>query len=156
RGSLTPSSFPPTIIAHFMKRLIDRQLVHLLGCAIFFSCGLAHAADWPLVRGDVRGTGVAQADVSNLPQLLWKFAAGKDSGFDATAVVSQGVIYIGDDNGVFHAVKLEDGSELWRKEYSDDSFSAGAAVEKTRVYAGDMNGVVYCFATADGKELWNK
>jgi outer membrane protein assembly factor BamB len=139
-----------------MKPPIDRQLVRLLAWVTLFQCGHAHAADWPLVRGDILGTGVAQAEVSDSPQLFWKFAAGKDSGFDATAVIADGVVYIGDNAGVFHAVKLEDGSEVWRKEFPDDGFSAGAAVEKSRVYVGDMNGMVYCFATSDGKELWNK
>jgi outer membrane protein assembly factor BamB len=108
------------------------------------------------VRGDILGTGVAHGEVSDSPELLWKFAGGKDAGFDATAVIADGVVYVGDNAGGFHAVRLAAGGEVWKKEFPDSGFGAGAAVDRDHIYVGDMNGVAYCLATADGKELWNK
>ena len=88
--------------------------------------------------------------------MLWKYSAGKDAGFDATAVVADGVIYVGDNAGTFHAVRLADGTAVWTKEFADSGFGAGAAIEKDRLYVGDLNGVVRCLAAADGNEIWNQ
>ena len=48
----------------------------------------------PVVRGDTYGTGVAKSELPDAPDVLWTYHAGKDAGFDATPVVSAGVIYL--------------------------------------------------------------
>lgn len=121
-------------------------------CVARTSC----ADNWPLVRGDIFGTGVAQGELPATPEVLWKYPAGKDAGFDATAVVADGVAYVGDNAGTFHAIRMSDGSEIWKKEFDDSGFSAGAAIENGRIYVGDMNGAIYCLSAADGKEIWNQ
>jgi len=113
------------------------------------------AEDWPVVRGDTLGTGVAQSALSDRPEVLWKYQAAKDNGFDATAVVADGVIYIGDSAGTFHAIRLADGTAIWTKVFPDSSVGAGAAIDADRLYVGDLNGVVRCLATKDGEEQWN-
>jgi outer membrane protein assembly factor BamB len=117
---------------------------------------VSSADDWPLVRGDIRGSGVAAKPVPDKLDVVWTYHAGKDAGFDATAVVSNGVIYVGDNAGTFHAVRLADGKGLWIKSFEDSAFDAGAAVGKDRIYVGDLNGTVRCLSTADGTELWKK
>ena len=114
----------------------------------------AHADDWPLVRGDILGTGVAHTTLPDNLEVIWKYSAGKDAGFDATPVIANGVIYIGDSDGSFHAVRLADGSPLWTKNFADSGFSAGAAFDNERLYVGDVNGTAYCLDSADGKEKW--
>ncbi len=114
----------------------------------------AHADDWPLVRGDILGTGVAHTTLPDNLEVIWKYSAGKDAGFDATPVIANGVIYIGDSDGSFHAVRLADGSPLWTKNFADSGFSAGAAFDNKRLYVGDVNGTAYCLDSADGKEKW--
>src|SRR5262245_38134524 len=101
----------------------------LLAFAVLQAGELSLAADdWPLVRGDVFGTGVAKTTLSDNLDVLWKYAAGKDAGLDATPVVAGGVIYVGDSAGTFHAVRLADGSRVWTKEFADSGFAAGAAI----------------------------
>ena len=73
------------------------------------------ADDWPLVRGDAFGTGVAHTTLPDELEVLWKYPAGKDAGFDATPVVADGVIYVGDNAGTFHAVRLADGNKVGRR-----------------------------------------
>lgn len=114
------------------------------------------ADNWPFVRGNLFGSGVAESTLPDTPELLWKFSAGKDAGFDATPVVADGVVYLGDNAGTFHALKLADGTEVWKKAFADTGFGAGAAVEAGKIYVGDMNGVIYCLAADDGKEMWNQ
>ena len=139
-----------------MKTRFNLRLTVALICIFVGSLATSCANDWTLVRGDILGTGVAQTTLSDSLHVIWKFEAGKDTGFDATPVVDEGVIYIGDNAGKFHAIRLADGGEIWSKEFADGGFGAGAAVEKDRLYVGDMNGIAYCLATKDGKELWTK
>ncbi len=113
------------------------------------------AEDWPVVRGNTLGTGVATSELPEKLDLLWKYQAEKDAGFGATAVVSGGIVYVGDDVGTFHAVRLADGQPAWTKKFDDSGFDAGAAFDKDRLYVGDMAGVVRCLAIADGEEKWH-
>ena len=116
----------------------------------------AYGDDWCLVRGDVFGTGVAQSPLADELDLVWKYSASKDSGFDSTPVVADGVIYIGDSAGTFHAVRLGDGKRVWTKDFADSGFAAGAAIEKGQIYVGDVNGIARCLTVNDGQENWNQ
>ena len=78
------------------------------------------------VRGDAFGTGVANTSLADDLDVVWKYQAGKDAGFDATPVIADGVIYIGDSAGTFHAVMLADGKRAWTKDFADSGFAAGA------------------------------
>src|SRR6267378_1451977 len=115
-----------------------------------------YADDWPLVRGDAFGTGVAHTALADALDVLWKYSAGKDAGFDATPVIADGVIYIGDSAGTFHAVRLADGKQAWSKDFADSGFAAGAAIEKGQIYVGDVNGIARCLTASDGKEKWKQ
>jgi outer membrane protein assembly factor BamB len=115
----------------------------------------AEADDWPLVRGDVFGTGVAHSPLPDDLDVVWKYTAGKDAGFDATPVIADGVIYLGDSTDTFHAVRLADGKQVWRKGFADSGFAAGAAFESGRLYVGDVNGIVRCLDANNGNEIWN-
>lgn len=121
-------------------------------------CGLscACADDWPLVRGDVLGSGVAHSRLPDELEILWKYSAGSDADFEATPVIGNGVIYIGDGAGGFHAIRLTDGQKLWKKDFAETGFSAGAAFDNGRLYIGDVNGVARCLDAKDGKEIWNQ
>src|SRR5215210_1518083 len=114
------------------------------------------ADDWPLVRGDAFGTGVAHTSLADELEVVWKYPAGKDAGFDATPVIADGVIYIGDSAGTFHAVRMADGKRAWSKEFADSGFAAGAAIENGLLYVGDVNGIVRCLGVNDGKENWSQ
>ena len=95
-----------------------------------------------------------KSDVPEALDVLWTYKAAEDAGFDATAVVKDGVVYVGDSAGTFHAVNVTDGTAVWTKQFTDMGFAAGAAVDKDRMYVGDLDGVVRCLAIADGNELW--
>jgi outer membrane protein assembly factor BamB len=125
-----------------------------LGLAVFAACTFASAQDWPVVRGDVLGSGVAQTKLPDTFEAVWTYKAPEEAGFDATPVIAGGVVYVGDNAGTFHAVRLADGKPLWTKSFEDSGFSAGAAIDKDRLYVGDLNGVVRCLATSDGALIW--
>lgn len=131
------------------QRGIAALLMTLIGAAT------TAADDWPVVRGDTLGSGVAQSAVPDELVVQWTYKAKHDAGFDATAVVKDGIVYVGDSAGIFHAVDLSDGSAVWTKDFPDMGFAAGAAIDKDRVYVGDLDGVVRCLAVADGNEIWS-
>jgi outer membrane protein assembly factor BamB len=108
--------------------------------------------DWPLVRNDALATGVAESTLPDSPVLLWKFTVPKGA-FGATPVIVDGVVYIGDLDGVMRAIDLAKGTEKW-KFTAQAGFSASAAYRQGRLYLGDSDGVFYCLNAADGKPLW--
>jgi outer membrane protein assembly factor BamB len=113
------------------------------------------AEDWPLVRANVSGTAVATSELPDQLEQLWTYHAAEPAGFDSTAVVAGGVIYVGDSEGVMHAVKLADGKPVWTKTFEDGGpFMAGGAVDRDRLFVADMDGNVRCLAIADGTEVW--
>ena len=72
---------------------------------------VAAAEDWPVVRGDMLGSGVAKAVAARQARSRsGRTKRDEDAGFDATAVIADGVIYVGDNAGTFHAVRLADGT----------------------------------------------
>ena len=99
------------------------------------------SADWVFERGDRAASGVANTPLPAKPQQLWRFQAD-ESGFEATAVIANGKVYVGDFDGTFYALHLADGSLIWKKKFEDSGFLAGAAIVDGRVYVGDFNGVV--------------
>ncbi len=139
-----------------MKRRIELDVLFAFACMIAGGLSSSRAEDWPVVRGDTMGTGVAHGSLPDELQVLWTYSAGKDAGFDATAIGANGVVYVGDSGGAMHAVRLADGARVWTKDFADSGFGAGAAFDRGMLYVGDVNGVVHCLAAADGNERWTK
>ena len=108
--------------------------------------------DWPLFRGNSAGTGMAGSKLPDQLKVQWKFEAEKTF-FEATAVIVDGVVYVGDADNKFYAIDLKTGKVLWNYEV-EIGFVAAAAVRGGRVYCGDSDGVFYCWDAKSGKLLW--
>jgi len=82
---------------------------------------------------------------------VWTFDAGAP--LWAGAVFDNGVVYVGGDDGVLHALDAQTGAERW-------TFRAGGAIRsRARVVAGAVylqadDGVVYRLNAADGTVAW--
>ncbi len=109
--------------------------------------------DWPLIRGDANATGAVDAPLNGPLDILWTYES-EESAFEATASIVGGIVYVGDIDGTFHAIKLADGSKAWTRKFEDTGFIAGSAVRDDRIYCIDFNGVVRALALKDGAELW--
>jgi len=109
--------------------------------------------NWPLFRGDSQSSGVARTTLPANPELLWQFKV-KDGGFESTAAIVDGVVYIADLDGVVYALRLADGSKLWSRKVAF-SFNASPSVRDGRIYIGDIDGRFYCLDAKTGKSLWN-
>jgi outer membrane protein assembly factor BamB len=141
------------IIYGFMNKRIEFRLFLVLGGAATIMAASADAADWPLIRGDAQATGAVTEAMPHHLDILWTYQA-KDTGIDATASIVGGVVYVGDADGTFHAVKLDDGKPVWTRKFEESGFVAGSAVANDRIYCVDMNGIVRCLNTADGATVW--
>ena len=116
-----------TLCNIWRSRIARLLLCAIGGLAFLAACTGAMAQDWPVVRGDVLGSGVAQTALPDSLDVLWSYNAPEDAGFDATPVIVNGVVYVGDNAGAFHAVRLADGQPVWTKTFEDSGFAAGAA-----------------------------
>jgi outer membrane protein assembly factor BamB len=112
----------------------------------------AEGADWPLYRGDALASGVAHCGLPDSPELLWTFTEEK-GGFESTAVIADGVVYVGSISGKFFAIDLADGKKRWEF-VTKSTFTAPAAVRDGLVYVGDIDGRMHCLDAASGEEKW--
>ena len=106
---------------------------------------------WPGFRGDASRAGLGVTGPVGNPVIRWTFPA--------TGSVSSNIAVAGDlvlapsDDGLLHALGIEDGRERW-------SF-AGAAPMKgplaigDRAWVADGAGVVHAMTLPDGKSLWD-
>ncbi len=133
-----------------MKRRIEIAAILTLLCTAVVA---VRGADWPVFRGDALATAVVKEPLPAEIDVVWKHTL-PESGYEATAVIAGGIVYIGDVDGTFYAYRLSDGSEVWKQEFEDSGFLAGAAFHENRLYVGDFNGVIRALDASDGKELW--
>jgi outer membrane protein assembly factor BamB len=113
----------------------------------------ASGADWPFYRGNELATAAVEEELPADIEVVWKHTL-PESGYEATAIVAGGVVYLGDVDGTFYAYNLSDGSEIWQQKFEASGFLAGAAFHDNRLYVGDFNGVIRALDAVDGKELW--
>ncbi|HEY4759913.1 MAG TPA: PQQ-binding-like beta-propeller repeat protein, partial [Thermoguttaceae bacterium] len=108
---------------------------------------------WPLLRGDAQATGVAKSPLPEKLELLWRFSIQKD-GFESTAAIVDGTVFIGCTDGNLYAIDLASGNQRWAYK-TDSDFRASPGVFLGRVFIGDVNGRFYCVDAASGKLQWN-
>lgn len=112
---------------------------------------------WPQSRGTIDGTGRSAVVLTSPLVEAWRrdFAT---TAFGAVPVIAGGRVYVGDLDGTFHALSLEDGAEAWTFVAEDGGFSAAAAVSTDPrtplVVVGDDVGVVRALDLDTGAVRW--
>lgn len=74
-------------------------------------------------------------------------------GFKAAPTVTADTVYLGDEDGVFHAVKRADGKVRWTAKTGAEIVSA-ASLYQDKVVFGSHDNILYCYNVADGKQAW--
>lgn len=113
----------------------------------------ARAEDWLVARGNDQSAGAAASALPASPDELWRYRL-EDGSFEAAVVVKDGIAYLGDVDGTFHAVDIATGKAVWTKEFEDSGFLSPAAIDGDRLFVGDFNGDLHCLALADGDVRW--
>jgi len=124
-------------------------------CLLCWSTGLisvSQAADWPMGRGNVAGTGATTESLPAQPELLWEFNI-KGLGFDAGPIIADGKVFAADHSGHVLALDLASGKLLW-KQSLDTGFVASPAYREGMLYVGDYDGVLHALEASTGSEKW--
>jgi len=106
--------------------------------------------EWKVFRGKSDLSGSIEYNIPASPVLLWSMAAGSHS--KSSPVVSNGVIYFGDDKGILYAVG-EDGKLMWKYD-SRSPIEAPPMVSDDKVIAGTSDGKLFAVNKLTGKFLW--
>jgi len=128
-------------------------LTNLCVALVVLSPALSQA-DWPLVRGDALASGVAESSLSAELDVLWKYTLG-DGSFEATAILADGKVFVGDFEGTFYALDLATGDLIWKKTFEESGFSQAAAYVDGLLVVCDFNGIVRCLRADNGQEIWS-
>ena len=131
-------------------------LLTLTTCATASTDDTAPADRWPTARGCLAGTGRSAAKIVLPLAEAWRRDFEKTS-FAAVPVIADGVIYVGDLDGTFHALELASGQSLWTFEAKDAGFPSAAALADDPalpLVVGDDIGVVRGLDRTTGKVLW--
>lgn len=75
-------------------------------------------------------------------------------GFNAAAALDAHAVYLGDDQGTFHAVDRASGKLKW-KVVTDAEIVGGAQVLGNKIIFGSHDGHLYCHAAGDGARIWS-
>ena len=114
----------------------------------FLLCAPA-CAGWPHDRG-ADSTGSTPVALPDEPKVLWTYESG-GSAFEATPVIGGGVVFAGDADGTVHAIRLEDGSLVWKQELGDTFLLSPGAVFAPRGADGEAAADCFVIVDADGK-----
>jgi outer membrane protein assembly factor BamB len=140
-----------------------RQVAILVAAALLILVGLAAvvgsrlvqppatlSGDWPGFRGGPSRDGVGVLGPTGQPTLHWTFKAGA-AVKDDIAIVGDVAIFASQD-GILHAVAVEDGRERWT--FAPGTSITGPTALGDLVLVADGRGIVHALAAATGVERW--
>ena len=109
------------------------------------------AERWESFRGDPQLTGRATSELADNLQPQWTLQ--DEDGFEATAAIGNGMVFIGSLGGRFRALDLETGDEVWQFA-SEWEIKSSALIEGDTVFYGDEEGVLRALELSTGQARW--
>jgi len=115
----------------------------------------ARGEDWAQVAANTQRT----AHVADQPNPPYKLAWHKTWWpeevilYANQPIIVGGVVYVASANGVVHALKTEDGGELWRVKLGCAIIN-GFASDGRNIFVASCDGAVRAFDKETGKEVW--
>ncbi len=109
------------------------------------------ALRWPMSRGGPQLQGRVAARVPLRPAVEWTFQV--KGAITSEAAAAEGVVVVGDDEGVIHAVDWQTRRERWQVA-TGETVEATAAIADGRVFIGSDDGLFRALELADGKLAW--
>ena len=135
--------------------MLNKKIFVGLFVLLFFSfifVGVASAQDnWVMFHHDAAHTGSSTSTPST-GQLLWKYTTG--GLIDSSPAVSDGVVYIGSNDGNVYALNAATGAQVWSFTTGGIVYSSPAVVSGV-VYIGSYDGNVYALNAATGAQMWS-
>jgi len=108
-------------------------------------------ASWPIFRGSGDLSGRADATLPDFLELIWKF---KTSGpIRSSAVIDDGLVFVGSGDGRVYAIELRTGNQVWRFQTGGE-VEAPPCVVDGLVLAGSVDGYLYALEAKSGSQKW--
>src|SRR5580765_3309183 len=111
----------------------------------------ADGASHALWRGGLARTGVYSGGGASLVGLAWRFPTQGD--VISSPTVSDGVAYVGSNDGGVYALDLNTGAQRWRAE-AGSPVASSPAVGGGRVFVSTRDGSIFAFDAATGARRW--
>ncbi|MFJ7205689.1 PQQ-binding-like beta-propeller repeat protein [Streptomyces sp. NPDC098789] len=105
------------------------------------------------ITGGMPGTGVHAIHAATGTR-KWIYRTDEWQQIDASVAVADGVVYVGDGEGRFHAIDAASGIKKWEVPIGDGVLFSSAAVAEGVAYAYGQNGNLYAMSTATGEVKW--
>jgi outer membrane protein assembly factor BamB len=109
------------------------------------------AEGWLQFRGDRQLTGIASGGLRQELELQWTFEA--EEGFESTAAILRGTIYVGSLDGHLYALDLPTGELRWKYQATDEIKSSPLVLGGV-VYFGDEGGTFHAVDAESGQARW--
>jgi len=108
--------------------------------------------DWPAYRGNNERNRVSDVALPAKVALRWEFKPVA-SGLATAPIAAGGMVFVGNADGVVHALNAADGKPAW-KAYTGGGIHFPPALWNGRAYVGSNDGRVYAYEAATGRRLW--
>lgn len=95
---------------------------------------------------------MARGSLEDPLTLLWTYTT--DGPVKSSAVIADGRVFVGSDDGKLHAFQLTDGKPLWTFD-TGETVEAPPLVLGERVFVGDTMGIIHALDTASGEPAWS-
>ena len=106
---------------------------------------------WQIFRGNSALSGIASGRLPDVFELRWKYKT--DGPIKSSAVIQNGHVFIGSDDGKIYALKLDSGKEVWNFE-TEDSVEAPPCIWNDSVFVGSVDSFLYALDAKTGKLKW--
>ncbi|MBK8266998.1 MAG: PQQ-binding-like beta-propeller repeat protein [Planctomycetes bacterium] len=111
--------------------------------------------NWSMFRGCPRLTGVTSEPLPENLVVQWKFQTDEREPVTSTAAIVEGTVYVGCENGILYALKLDDGKPIWSyKTKESAAIKSSPTVIDNLVLFGDEGGEMHAIEAATGKKMW--
>lgn len=108
--------------------------------------------EWPMFMNNAANTGYSAADLPETFMIGWVY---KTNGMiRSSPAISNGMVYVGCDDGHLYCLDLADGSFNWKYETGGVVYSSPAVVGGI-VYVGSQDGYVYAINANSGNLEWS-
>lgn len=106
-----------------------------------------------MFRGDARNTGFVEGRLADKLEVVWRVQLGE--AISATAAIDGDGVYVGCEDGVFHALDFDTGRERWTFKTDDVPIKSSALVHDGLVMFGDDDGILHALEAESGAQRWS-
>jgi len=112
---------------------------------------LAPSGRWPIFRGDSSLNGIAVGSLTDNLPLSWSFKTKGE--IRSSAVIGDGLVFFGSDDGYIYAVEQKTGQKAWSFQ-TKDAVEAPPCLINDMVVVGSLDSFLYALDAKTGKLKW--